>query len=201
VRPFPGARPLGHQAAVHGQPLVGLFPVPHRSRHCQRAGAFRAIPSRPALSAFICSATFLSHLHCTGTSEPCRPATSNGPTKRGEPGPIRSLAEVVADVSRIPSPEAELPERLRTGLRDNVRAHMLADVEVDIFLSAGVDSGSLLGVMRDVEQQQVRAITLAFKEYQGTSEDETPLAASAITRSRSLAMSPSRNSSAVCLIS
>jgi asparagine synthase (glutamine-hydrolysing) len=62
-------------------------------------------------------------------------------------------------------------------LRDSVRAHMLADVEVGIFLSAGVDSGSLLGVMRDVGQQQVRAITLAFKEFQGTSEDEVPLAA------------------------
>jgi asparagine synthase (glutamine-hydrolysing) len=94
-----------------------------------------------------------------------------------EPKPIASLAEIVADVSRIASPAAELPERLRTGLRDSVRAHMLADVEVGIFLSAGVDSGSLLGVMRDVGQQQIRAITLAFEEFQGTSEDEAPLAA------------------------
>jgi len=94
-----------------------------------------------------------------------------------EPKPIASLAEIVADASRIGSPAAELPERLRAGLRDSVRAHMLADVEVGIFLSAGVDSGSLLGVMRDVGQQQVRAITLAFEEFQGTSEDEAPLAA------------------------
>jgi asparagine synthase (glutamine-hydrolysing) len=94
-----------------------------------------------------------------------------------EPRPITSLAEVVADASRIPFPAAELPERLRTGLRDSVRAHMLADVEVGLFLSAGVDSGSLLGVMRDVGQQQVRAITLAFNEFRGTSEDEAPLAA------------------------
>jgi asparagine synthase (glutamine-hydrolysing) len=93
-----------------------------------------------------------------------------------EPRPVASLAEIVADASRIPSPAAELPERLRTGLRDSVGAHMLADVEVGIFLSAGVDSGSLLGVMRDVGVQQVRAITLAFEEFRGTSEDEVPLA-------------------------
>jgi asparagine synthase (glutamine-hydrolysing) len=99
-----------------------------------------------------------------------------------EPKPISSLAEIVADASQIASPAAELPERLRTGLRDSVRAHMLADVEVGIFLSAGIDSGSLLGVMRDVGQQQVRAITLAFKEFRGTSEDEAPLAAQVAER-------------------
>src|SRR5262249_1393123 len=62
-------------------------------------------------------------------------------------------------------------------LLDSVRVHMLADVEVGIFLSAGVDSGALLGVMRDVGQQQVRAITLAFDEFRGTPEDEGPMAA------------------------
>jgi asparagine synthase (glutamine-hydrolysing) len=99
-----------------------------------------------------------------------------------EPKPIASLAEIVADAAHNPVPAAELPERLRAGLRDSVRAHMVADVEVGVFLSAGVDSGSLLGVTRDVGQQQVRAITLAFKEFQGTSEDEAPLAAQVAAR-------------------
>jgi len=60
---------------------------------------------------------------------------------------------------------------------DSVRAHLLADVEVGIFLSAGVDSGALLGCMRDAGQREIRAITLAFDEFRGTSEDEAPLAA------------------------
>jgi asparagine synthase (glutamine-hydrolysing) len=94
-----------------------------------------------------------------------------------EPKPFASLAEIVAKAARDPSPEAELPERIRTGFLDSVRAHMLADVEVGIFLSAGVDSGALLGAMRDVGQQQVRAITLAFEEFHGTPEDEAPMAA------------------------
>jgi len=58
-----------------------------------------------------------------------------------------------------------------------VRAHLLADVEVGVFLSAGVDSGSLLGLMRDAGQGKVRAITLAFEEFDGSQEDEAPLAA------------------------
>ena len=94
-----------------------------------------------------------------------------------EPKPFAALAELVAEAARISSSAAELPEQLRTGLLDSVRAHMLADVEVGIFLSAGVDSGSLLGVMRDVGPQPVRAITLAFDEFHGTLEDEAPMAA------------------------
>jgi asparagine synthase (glutamine-hydrolysing) len=99
-----------------------------------------------------------------------------------EPKPFGSLAEIVAEAARVPSPAAETPERVRSGLLDSVRAHMLADVEVGVFLSAGVDSGSLLGAMRDVGQQQVRAITLAFEEFRETSEDEAPMAAKVAER-------------------
>src|SRR5207244_9475021 len=53
----------------------------------------------------------------------------------------------------------------------------VADVDVGIFLSAGVDSGALLGLMRDAGRARVRAITLAFGEFRGTEEDEAPLAA------------------------
>jgi asparagine synthase (glutamine-hydrolysing) len=50
-------------------------------------------------------------------------------------------------------------------------------VEVGVFLSAGVDSAALLSAMREVSAGKIRAITLAFEEFQGTSEDESPLAA------------------------
>ncbi len=94
-----------------------------------------------------------------------------------EPKPFSNLAEVLARGAANPVPKAELCERLRAGVLDSVRAHLLADVEVGIFLSAGVDSGALLGLMRDAGQREIRAITLAFAEFQGTSEDEAPLAA------------------------
>src|SRR6202167_2394752 len=94
-----------------------------------------------------------------------------------EPKPFSNLAEVLAKVAANPAPAAEIPERVHSGVLDSLRAHLLADVEVGIFLSAGVDSGTLLGLMRDAGQREIRAITLAFEEFRGTSEDEAPLAA------------------------
>ncbi len=94
-----------------------------------------------------------------------------------EPEPFARLAAILADGARKAAPASELRERVRVGVSDSVRAHLLADVEVGIFLSAGVDSGSLLGLMRDAGQSNVRAITLAFEEFAGSHEDEAPLAA------------------------
>jgi asparagine synthase (glutamine-hydrolysing) len=94
-----------------------------------------------------------------------------------EPKPFANLAQVLAEGAANPAATAELPERVRGGILDSVQAHLLADVEVGVFLSAGVDSGALLGCMRDAGAREIRAITLAFEEFRGTSEDEAPLAA------------------------
>jgi asparagine synthase (glutamine-hydrolysing) len=94
-----------------------------------------------------------------------------------EPKPFANLAEVLAKGAADPLPAAELREQVRAGVLDSVRAHLLADVEVGLFLSAGVDSGALLGLMREAGQNEIRAITLAFEEFRGTSDDEAPLAA------------------------
>ena len=93
-----------------------------------------------------------------------------------EPVPFANLAAILATGASDPAPAAELGERLRAAMLDSVRGHLLADVEVGIFLSAGVDSGALLGLMADTGQQEIRAITLAFDEFRGTAEDEAPLA-------------------------
>jgi len=53
-----------------------------------------------------------------------------------------------------PASAAEIPGRVRAGALDSMRAHLLADVEVGIFLSAGGDSGALLGCMRDAGQHE-----------------------------------------------
>lgn len=64
----------------------------------------------------------------------------------------------------------------RDVLRDSVRRHMLADTEVGCFLSAGVDSGAILGMMRDTTDERLRAFTLRFSEFVGTPQDESVLA-------------------------
>jgi asparagine synthase (glutamine-hydrolysing) len=94
-----------------------------------------------------------------------------------EPKAFVNLAAVLAVEGRHHLSPAELVKAVRTAVSDSVRAHLLADVEVGVFLSAGVDSGTLLGLMREVGHQEIRAITLAFEEFRGTEEDEAPLAA------------------------
>lgn len=86
-----------------------------------------------------------------------------------------SLAKALAGQTGQVGPE-EARKQLAAGLRDSVRAHMVADVEVGLFLSAGVDSGALLGLMADVSVDRVTALTLTFDEFAGTPDDEAPLA-------------------------
>lgn len=94
----------------------------------------------------------------------------------GEPQRFANLAAVLAEGAERPAPPSELGGHLRSAALDSVRAHLLADVEIGVFLSAGIDSGALLGLMRDAGQQKIRAITLGFDEFVGTTEDEVPLA-------------------------
>jgi asparagine synthase (glutamine-hydrolysing) len=91
--------------------------------------------------------------------------------------PFVSIPTILAEGATRPAPAAELDARVRTAVADSVAAHMLSDVEVGCFLSAGVDSGAMLGLMREASSAPLRAITLAFEEFRGTSEDEAPLAA------------------------
>jgi asparagine synthase (glutamine-hydrolysing) len=93
-----------------------------------------------------------------------------------EPRPFINLSGILAEGARAPSHAAERAKLVRDAALDSVRSHLLADVEVGIFLSAGIDSGALLGLMRDAAQSDILAITLAFEEFRGTTEDESPLA-------------------------
>jgi asparagine synthase (glutamine-hydrolysing) len=93
-----------------------------------------------------------------------------------EPRPFACLAAMFAQAPRVRD-ASDLRSRVRAGVLDSVRAHLLADVEVGIFLSAGVDSAALIGLMRDAGARDIRAITLAFEEFRATPEDEAPLAA------------------------
>lgn len=67
--------------------------------------------------------------------------------------------------------------RLADAVRDSVRHHLVADVPVAVFLSAGLDSGALLGAMAGLGARSVSAVTLAFAEFKGLAVDEAPLAA------------------------
>jgi asparagine synthase (glutamine-hydrolysing) len=93
-----------------------------------------------------------------------------------EPRGFASIAQALAEGASKPADKKELLARVRSATLDSVQAHLVADVEVGLFLSAGVDSGALLGLMRDAGQGRIRAITIAFDEFRGSPEDEVPLA-------------------------
>ena len=93
------------------------------------------------------------------------------------PEPYVSIPAILAEGAAEAAPVAELNERVRAAVGDSVAKHMLSDVEVGAFLSAGVDSGAILGLMCEAGGSGLRAITLAFEEFRGAREDEAPLAA------------------------
>jgi len=62
--------------------------------------------------------------------------------------------------------------KLRPLLEDAVRAHLIADVPVGLFLSGGLDSGAIAALAARA-QAGIRSFTLSFP---GTSYDEAPLA-------------------------
>jgi asparagine synthase (glutamine-hydrolysing) len=66
---------------------------------------------------------------------------------------------------------------LKEVLRDSVRHHMVADVPVGLFLSAGIDSTTLAGLAAVGQSSRLNAVTLGFREFDGTSQNEVPIAA------------------------
>ena len=145
---------------------------------------YQATQSRQASSASICSEVSRNPSPFTAKYALLPAGHSQWVDAAGprEPKPFASIAAILAEGARNPLPAVELEESVRAAALDSVKAHLLADVEVGIFLSAGVDSGALLGLMRDAGQQEIRAITLAFDEFSGTPEDEAPLAAQVAKR-------------------
>lgn len=85
-----------------------------------------------------------------------------------------SLAGSLKAIEQDPI-DADSESVLRSAAIDSVRAHLVADVEVGIFLSAGIDSTSILGLAAESAQDS-HAITLGFDEYEGGNNDEVPLA-------------------------
>ncbi len=74
-------------------------------------------------------------------------------------------------------PRGEERDYLRAQLLDSVQAHLLADVPVGAFLSAGLDSSTLVGLAREATRAPLQTLTLSFDEFRNTPNDECPMAA------------------------
>ena len=98
------------------------------------------------------------------------------PDGLGEPQSHFDFGETIGRSQSHPSQDSQLEEAVSHALADSVRAHLAADVPVGAFLSAGVDSGALVGLMRDVGYDPIHTVTLGFEEFCGKPEDEVPIA-------------------------
>lgn len=89
-----------------------------------------------------------------------------------------NLTHELAQASDSASPDSheEMLEQLHAALADSVKHHLIADVPVGLFLSAGIDSTTLLALTQEAGANDLHTVTLGFKEFQGTENDEAPLA-------------------------
>lgn len=92
---------------------------------------------------------------------------------QGDARPRRFLAVEDAYQSSLAAPITL--EELRAELSESIRYHLVADVPVGVFLSAGIDS-SIIACLAKEAGCELRTVTLAFDEYTGTDADEAPLA-------------------------
>jgi asparagine synthase (glutamine-hydrolysing) len=110
------------------------------------------------------------------------PAGSTLWVDRVGPGEIKryfSIAEAYCDGEADSRQKDEGGQRLvvHQALLDSVRHHLVADVPVGAFLSSGIDSAALVGLMREAGHKDIQTVTLAFDEFRGRHEDESPVAA------------------------
>ena len=96
-----------------------------------------------------------------------------------EPKVYFSIAETYAQAEQQTAPlETDAAQALaRKAVLESVRHHLVADVPVGLFLSAGVDSCALAALACEVvDGAPLSTITLAFEEFRGRHEDESPIA-------------------------
>src|SRR5258708_3276529 len=65
---------------------------------------------------------------------------------------------------------------VRELVTDSLRHHLISDVPVGAFLSAGIDSCALVALATEAFFHPPRTVTLRFEEFQGHDADEAPLA-------------------------
>jgi len=72
----------------------------------------------------------------------------------------------------LTEPEIVFQERVE----ESIAHHLVSDVPVGVFLSAGIDSSALTAIAAKRYAEQLRTFTLAFEEFRGSRGDEAPLA-------------------------
>lgn len=74
-------------------------------------------------------------------------------------------------------PRSDVGPAVRDALLESVRRHLVSDVPVGVFLSGGIDSGSVAALMVEAGAQSLEGVTIAYDEFADRADDEAPFAA------------------------
>jgi asparagine synthase (glutamine-hydrolysing) len=114
-----------------------------------------------------------------------RPGTIYENVMQIEPGEIMTIGETGRSVRRYyrmdqlslrPEgvvKEQDLAERFRVLFKETVQAHLMSDVPLGLLLSSGLDSGSILAMMRAVHSGQIKTFTIGYTNIADADFNET----------------------------
>jgi asparagine synthase (glutamine-hydrolysing) len=88
----------------------------------------------------------------------------------GEPVQYFSIAKTLRDAA------GNAGISVHDAVLESVKYHMVSDVPVGAFLSAGIDSTTIVALARESGASDLQTMTLRFSEYRGRVNDEAPLA-------------------------
>lgn len=104
-------------------------------------------------------------------------ATIDSEGKYSGPRQYWDVADSWRQASESSLPADVVQADVRRLLLESVRYHLVADVPVGVFLSGGIDSGALAGLMIDAGARDLEGVTIAYDEFSGSDQDEAPVAA------------------------
>jgi asparagine synthase (glutamine-hydrolysing) len=96
---------------------------------------------------------------------------------RREERPYFDLNEELHGLHSDLTVASEGERQLQDAIGQSIRSHLVSDVPVGLFLSSGLDSVTIASHIAATRTGGFLALTLGFREFQNTENDETPLAA------------------------
>jgi asparagine synthase (glutamine-hydrolysing) len=95
---------------------------------------------------------------------------------KGAEAPMRwcDLGEIWRNPGTHQGDTAAIFAATRAALDESVQRHMVSDVPVGVFLSGGIDSGAVAGLMAQHAREQIAGFTIHYAEYAGSTNDELP---------------------------
>ncbi len=165
-------------------------------RALRAARLIEADPSPAAVLAFLSWGSIPSPLAWNRGADALEPGTwiewrANGQAARGRFADARQ-AFCSLDAAAPASADRDLREAAGAAVRDTVRAHLVADVPVGVFLSGGIDSGAIVSAAVSSGADDLQTFTVGFDDASSETERASRVAALFGTRHHALHVDAAR---------